>query len=63
MTKTKKKKKSKVELERVYLELDGAVNIVEVKNGKKTSTPLDGRLVLKVLMSFIKHAVKKGIEN
>lgn len=63
MKKTKKKKKSKVELEKVYLELDGSVNIVEVKNGKKTSTPLDGRLVLKVLMSVIKNAVKKELRS
>jgi hypothetical protein len=47
----------------VRLELEGSVNIVEVKNGKTTSTPLDGMLVLKLLMRFLEEAVREACKK
>jgi hypothetical protein len=61
-SKKTKKKANKVKDE-VRLELDGQVNIVEVKNGKKTSTPIDGRLVLKLLMRFLEEAVEEACKK
>ena len=54
--KVKKPKKSK---SKVYLELDGSVNIVEDKNGVKSRTPIDPDLVLKALLTIITKSVKE----
>lgn len=57
---TTKAKKIKDELR---LELDGQVNIVEIKDGNKTSTPLDGRLVLKLLLRFLEEAINDACDK
>ena len=53
---TKSKKKNEV-----YLELNGSVNIVEVKNGVKSSTPLDGEVVLRALILLIDQSASEAL--
>ena len=57
---TKKKKTKKKAL---YLELDGEVNIIEVDGDKKTSTPIEGDLVLRILLSAIEDGIKLKLNN
>lgn len=49
----KKKKKDSLKLR-----LDGKVWIIDRTNGKKTKTELDGKLVLKCLISVIEQSVR-----
>lgn len=56
-----KKKTTKKKKDTVYLELDGAVYITEVKNGKKSSTPIEGELVLKILLKALEDGIKSQL--
>lgn len=59
---TKKTKKKSVKLEdKVYLELNGSINIVEVKDGVKSSTPLDGDIVLRALLVFLEQSIREAL--
>ena len=58
--KMKKKVKKKTKDE-VYIELDGVVSVVDITNGKKTVTPLDSRLVLKMLKHLIEDSIKSKL--
>lgn len=60
MKKTTKKKKVKDE---VYIELDGVVNIIDITNGKKTITPLDSKLVLRMLKYLLEDSVKNKLSS
>lgn len=61
-TKKKAKKNSKENLN-IYLELNGSINIVEVKDGVKTSTPLDGDIVLHALLNFLQQSIKEALKK
>lgn len=60
MTTKKTKKKAKVE-DKVYLELNGSINIVEVKDGVKNVTPLDGDIVLRALLVFLEQSIREAL--
>ena len=55
--KTKKKKPAK-KRDQILLELDGQVNIVEVRNGKESRTELDADIVLKILVQYMEKAIE-----
>lgn len=55
-TKTKTKLKKKPE-DYLGFELEGQVYIVERKNGKKTRTAFDGKLVLQCLVEILSQSV------
>ena len=59
----KKTKKPKSKIGKAYLELNGSINIVEVKDGVKSVSPLDGQIVLKALLLPLEQNINDAVKK
>lgn len=57
LKKMKVKKVNKKLMDGMYLRLDGEISIVDVVKGKEDVQPLDGKMMLKVMMKIISEGL------
>ena len=63
MATKKTKKKVNADDNKIYVELKGSVSLVEIKDGVRSRTPLEGDLVLHAIVSFIEQSIKEALER
>ncbi len=57
------KKKTKKIKDKMYIELEGKVYLIQITGKKKVKTPLDNELVLRMLKYLLEQSIIKKLEN